>query len=90
MKILPFIAAGALAIGLAGCSGGSDCTPETLQKKAQEITTAIQQKVTSDPSKLAELMGKLQELAKKYQNVTSTSQAEACKAYDELLTTIKG
>ena len=90
MKILPIIAAGALAFGLSACSGGNECTPEALQKKAQEVTAEIQQKISGDPSKMGELLTKLQDLAKKYQSASNSSQAEACKAYDELLKTIRG
>ncbi|MGF7006794.1 hypothetical protein [Aminobacter sp. BE322] len=73
---------------VAACSKAPECTAETLAKKSQEIATAVQEAVTKDPTKAAELATKVQEVASKYTGATTS--AEACKAYDELLTAIKG
>lgn len=91
MKTLPLMAAAALALGLSACSGGSDCTPEALQKKVQEVTHEIQQKIAADPSKMQDLMKRLQDLGAKFQaSGGAKTEADACKAYDELLKAVKG
>ncbi len=87
MKITTWIAVAALATGLAACSKTEECTPEILSKKAQDLTTAIQQKMTADPSKAADLMKKFQEVGAKYQS--STDKSQACAAYDDLLNATK-
>lgn len=88
MKKILLVAAGFAALAGSACSKAPECTSETLAKKAQEMTTALQDVVTKDPSKAAELTTKVQEITTKYQGATTS--ADACKAYDELITAIKG
>jgi hypothetical protein len=59
-----------------------------LAKKAQDMTAALQEAVTKDPAKAADLTAKVQAVITKYQGTTTAD--EACKAYDELITAIKG
>lgn len=80
------------AVGLAmlagsACSKAPECTTEILAKKAQDMTAALQAAVTKDPTKAADLTAKVQAITTKYQGATTA--AEACKAYDELITAIK-
>ncbi len=72
---------------LAGCSKEPECTPELLAKKGQELGVAMQNAMTKDPAKVQEISAKVQELATKYQG---KDDSQACKAYDELITIIKG
>jgi outer membrane murein-binding lipoprotein Lpp len=88
MRKLLLAAAAAAALSVTGCSDAPTCTTETLTAKAQELATAIQEAITKDPSKAADLQAKLQEITTKYQGTTVTD--EACKAYDEMLLAIKG
>ncbi len=76
------------ALSVSGCSKAPECTADLLTKKAQELTTAVQEAVTKDPAKGAELLAKVQEIATKFQGATTST--EACKAYDEMITSIKG
>lgn len=87
-KIL-FAVLGVAALGLSACSKAApECTAEVMTKKSQEVGTALQEAVTKDPTKAAELSAKVQEVASKYAGATASE--EACKAFDELLTAIKG
>ncbi len=85
--ILAIALTATLAAAAAGCSKEPPCTAEVLTKKGQELATTMQTAITKDPSKATELATKVQEVATKYQGSTA---AEACKAYDDLIATIKG
>lgn len=89
MKIKTLVAASfsALLITAAGSSAALACTQEELTKKANEVTTAVQEAVTKDPSKAQAIITKSQEMQTKFQG--STDINEACKAYDELLEFVK-
>jgi hypothetical protein len=52
------------------------------------MTAALQEAITKDPSKAAELTAKVQAITTKYQGATTLT--EACKAYDEVTASIKG
>lgn len=58
-----------------------------LTKKAQDRTAALQEAITKDPAKAADLTAKVQAVTAKYQGATTAD--EACKAYDELTAAIK-
>lgn len=88
MKLKMVAGISLLAVALVGCSKAPTCTQEELTKKAGEITAAVQQVVTKDPSKAQGIVTKMQELAAKYQGQTDLK--DACKAYDDVLATIKG
>lgn len=88
MKNVMFAVLGVAALGLSACSKAPECTAETLTKKSQEVAAAMQAAVTKDPTKAAELAAKVQEVATKYSGATTS--ADACKAYDDLLTALKG
>lgn len=87
MKSILGIAIIVAATTLAGCSKEPECTTELLSKKGQELSAALQEAMMKDPSKVQELSTKVQELAVKYQN---SDISQACKAYDDLLSVIKG
>lgn len=87
MTLRPLIVVAATAATLAGCSKAEDCTPEIMTKKSQELMTAIQQKMASDPSSAQALMQKFQAAGTKFQSATDKSQA--CAAYDELIAATK-
>ncbi|MDR7224862.1 hypothetical protein [Aminobacter aminovorans] len=88
MRNMLFAVLGVAALGLSACSKAPECTAEVLTKKSQEVATALQEAITKDPAKAAELSTKVQEVASKYTGATTSE--EACKAYDDLLTAIKG
>lgn len=88
MKKIAFVIVGVAALGLSACSKAPECTAEVMAKKGQEVATALQEAITKDPAKAADLAAKVTEVTTKYQG--STASADACKAYDELLTAIKG
>lgn len=88
MKNLAFAVLAIAALSLPACSKAPECTAEILAKKSQEVAAAVQEAVTKDPAKAAELGTKVQEVASKYTGATTSD--EACKAYDELLAAIKG
>lgn len=88
MRNILFAVLGIAALGLSACSKAPECTTEMLAKKGQEVGTALQEAITKDPAKAAELTARVQEVATKFQGATTS--ADACKAYDELLTAIKG
>lgn len=88
MKKFVFAILGVAALGLQACSKAPECTAEVMTKKGQEVATALQEAIAKDPAKAAELAAKVGEVTTKYQG--STASADACKAYDELLTAIKG
>ncbi len=89
MKIKTLVTASlsALLITAAGSSSAFACTQDELMKKVNEVTTAVQEAVTKDPSKAQEIMTKAQEMQTKYQGTTDLT--EACKAYDELIEFVK-
>lgn len=87
MKITTWIAIAAITAGASACSKTEECTPEILSKKAQDLTAAIQQKLTAEPAKAQELMKKFQEVGVKFQS--STDKSQACAAYDDLLNATK-
>ncbi|RJG44990.1 MULTISPECIES: hypothetical protein [unclassified Mesorhizobium] len=87
MKKFLLVAVGIAALAGSACSKAPECTSEVLGQKAQELTTALQAAITKDPAKAAELTTKVQEIGTKYQG--STTSADACKAYDELIAVIK-
>lgn len=80
----------ALVAGSATASfAGEECTAETLQAKAMEASTAMQQLAATDPEKLQEIATELQEL----QTSAATANgdySELCDAYDSILEDIKG
>ncbi|WP_287094243.1 hypothetical protein [Mesorhizobium sp.] len=51
------------------------------------MTAALQEAITKDPAKAADLTAKVQAVTAKYQGATTAD--EACKAYDELTAAIK-
>ena len=79
---------GVAVLGLSACSKAPECTAEILTKKGQEVEIALQEAITRDPAKAAELSAKVHEIVSKYTG--STASDEACRAYDGLLTAIKG
>lgn len=87
MKTLVAASFSALLITAAGSSAALACTQEELTKKVNEVTTAVQEAVTKDPSKAQGIITKSQEMQTKFQG--STDINEACKAYDELLEFVK-
>ncbi|MGX9119316.1 hypothetical protein ACWTU6_22045 [Mesorhizobium sp. BHbsci] len=50
-----------------------------LTKKAQDMTAALQEAITKDPAKAADLTAKVQAVTAEYQGATTAD--EACKAY---------
>lgn len=86
-KILGSVVCLGLLFAVAGCSKEPACTQEEITKKTTELQTAVQAAVTKDPTKAAELMTKVQEVATKYKDA---SDNQACKAIDELIKTVKG
>lgn len=69
---------------LAACNGEETCTTELAQKKATDLSAKLTEVVTTDPTKLAELGPKVQELAAKASAQGDDLQA-ACKAMDEMM-----
>ncbi|MGU3577280.1 hypothetical protein ACLBWZ_17355 [Brucellaceae bacterium C25G] len=63
------------------------CTQEELIKKANEVSAAFQQAAMKDPSKAEAVMDKAQEMQTKLENLNDAT--ELCKAYDEMLSTMK-
>ncbi|QPC92766.1 hypothetical protein [Mesorhizobium sp. INR15] len=88
MKKFMFAAVGLALLAGSACSKAPECTTEIATKKAQDMAAALQQAITKDPSKAADLTAKVQAVTAKYQG--STTPADACKAYDELTAAIKG
>lgn len=78
---------GVAALAGSACSKAPECTTEILTKKSQEMATALQEAITKDPTKAADFVAKVHELTSKYQGTTS---ADTCKAFDDLITAIKG
>ncbi|MGO4450479.1 hypothetical protein AB4Y96_16275 [Phyllobacterium sp. TAF24] len=76
-----------MAAALAGCSKTPVCTAEDVTKKTAQVQAAVQEVLTKDPSKAQEILKKMQDLAVKYQG--QTDMKDACKAFDEVLTSIK-
>jgi outer membrane murein-binding lipoprotein Lpp len=69
---------------LAACNSDEACTEEVATRKANELTTKIQELAASDPAKLAELAPKVQELATKAAAGVDDLDA-TCKALDEMM-----
>jgi flagellar biosynthesis/type III secretory pathway M-ring protein FliF/YscJ len=87
MKKIVLAAVGVVVLAASSCSKAPECTAEMITQKTQELTKVTQEAVTKDPAKATEVMAKAQEFATKYQG---KSDAEACKAIDELIASIKG
>lgn len=87
MKKIVLTVIGMAALGLSACSKAPECNQEAITKKTQELTTAVQEAVTKNPAKATEWAAKVQEIATKYSG--STNQADACKAYDEIIAEVK-
>lgn len=85
MMIRNVVLASAAVIALAACDDKEACTPEVAQAKATEMTTKIQELATTNPEKLQEFMAKAQEI----QGQITANPEEACKAIDELLSTLE-
>ncbi|WP_245460732.1 MULTISPECIES: hypothetical protein [unclassified Mesorhizobium] len=88
MKNFLLVAVGVAALAVSACSKGPECTQEIAAKKAQDMAAALQEAITKDPSKAADLTAKVQAVTTKYQNATTLD--EVCKAYDEVTAAIKG
>ncbi|MBN9242702.1 MAG: hypothetical protein J0I98_07905 [Mesorhizobium sp.] len=88
MKKFLLLGVGLAALAGSACSKAPECTTEEMTKKAQELASALQEAVTKDPAKAAELTAKVQDVTSKYQGATTA--AEACKAYDEVIAAVKG
>jgi outer membrane murein-binding lipoprotein Lpp len=69
---------------LAACNSDEACTEEVATRKANELTTKIQELAASDPAKLAELAPKVQELATKAAAGGDDLDA-TCRALDEMM-----
>ncbi len=88
MKKFLLLGVGLAALAGSACSKAPECTTEEMTKKAQELASALQEAVTKDPAKAAELTAKVQDVTSKYQGATTA--AEACKAHDEVIAAVKG
>ncbi|CAM5764580.1 hypothetical protein LMIY3S_01195 [Labrys miyagiensis] len=93
-KLLIAAMTGAVALSLASCGGGSSsCTPEALKQKGTDLMSAMQEAM-KDPAKAAANAAtwqqKAQELMTKAQAAGDKPTDEVCKAYDDLIKTIKG
>lgn len=88
MKKFLLVAVGVAALAGSACSKAPECTAEMATKKAQDMATALQEAITKDPSKAADLTAKVQAVTTKYKDASTV--AEACKAYDEVTAAIKG
>jgi thiamine biosynthesis lipoprotein ApbE len=84
MRILPLLAALAAVTVLSACDEKASCTPEEAQKKATDLAAKITEVGAADPTRVADLMPKVQELAAKASS-TGEDLAEACKAMDEMM-----
>ncbi len=60
-----------------------ECTAESVQAKALEVSTKMTAMATTDPMKLAELSPRIQEASVKFQD--GANLEEACTFYDEIL-----
>lgn len=83
-KALLFLAVGGLATV---SSAALACTQDELTKKATDLQTAIVAYMQKHPDKAQDLTAKSQAVTAKYQNASSLD--DACKAYDELLESLK-
>jgi hypothetical protein len=88
MKKFLLVAVGVAALAGSACSKAPECTAEMATKKAQDMATALQEAITKDPSKAADLTAKVEAVTTKYKDASTV--AEACKAYDEVTAAIKG
>ncbi|RWC92776.1 MAG: hypothetical protein E5V58_16850 [Mesorhizobium sp.] len=88
MKKFLLVAVGVAALAGSACSKAPECTAEMATKKAQDMAAALQEAITKDPSKAADLSAKVQAVTDKYKDASTL--AEACKAYDEVTAAIKG
>lgn len=91
-KMLLAAAIGTFALSLASC-GGSNCTTEALQKKGKDLQDAMTAALTKDPTKAATnaqaWSQKAQELMAKAQAAGNTPTDDVCKAFDDLIDTVK-
>ncbi len=55
MKKFLLVAVGVAALAGSACSKGPECTQEIAAKKAQDMAAALQEAITKDPSKAADL-----------------------------------
>lgn len=69
---------------LAACNSEEACTQELAVKKATDLSTKLQEVAASDPTKLADLGPKLQELSTKA-SAGGDDLAATCKALDEMM-----
>jgi hypothetical protein len=88
MKKFLLVAVGVAALAGSACSKAPECTAEMATKKAQDMATTLQEAITKDPSKAADLTAKVEAVTTKYKDASTV--AEACKAYDEVTAAIKG
>ena len=88
MKKFLLVAVGVAALAGSACSKAPECTAEMATKKAQDMATALQEAITKDPSKAADLTAKVEAVTTKYKDASTV--ADACKAYDEVTAAIKG
>ncbi|MBL9054441.1 MAG: hypothetical protein JNN02_12000 [Tabrizicola sp.] len=73
------------AVGfLAACNSEETCTNEEAMQKSTDLSAKLQEMAATDPTKLAELAPKVQELATKAAGSGEDLQA-ACKAMDEMM-----
>ncbi len=61
----------------------AECTAEEMQKKATDLTMAVQQLAATDPSRMQELTLKMQDVSTKL--AQGGTADEVCAAYDEIL-----
>lgn len=87
MRKFSLIVVGLAALAGSACSKAPECTTEVIGKKTRELTAAVQEAVAKNPVKAAEWTAKIQEIATKYAG--SSDQADACKAYDEIIAEVK-
>ena len=84
MRILPgLLALGAIGL-LAACNSEEACTQELATRKAADLTSRIQDLAASDPTRVASLAPKLQELAASAA-AGGDDLSATCKALDEMI-----
>ncbi|AWD23085.1 hypothetical protein [Pseudogemmobacter blasticus] len=84
MRILPLLAALTAAAFLSACDDKESCTQEVAQKKAADLSAKITEVGTQDPTKLAALAPKMQELVTKVQ-AGGDDLSGTCKAIDDMM-----
>jgi hypothetical protein len=83
MNMLKLIATLAVMATLAACGDKDTCTQEVATQKATDLMTTVQGLAASDPSKLAALAPKMQELQAKLAGAGDDPEA-VCAAIDEI------